>query len=276
MTKKNTVVSDASKFSQSSGRILLIDDDRSSIYLMSKILIDTGFAEPLTATSGKQARKMMKKDPCLVIFDVDLPDISGLQLLSEFRKNGLQFTAIIVSGNDDFKLVLNALENDAFWYLKKPLHKCEFLEVIRRAIILSDLTRKNQLFHRALVASMQQQYIVQTNSADSDLANIKASSFHGLSLAEIEQKAIIETLICCAGNKAKAARKLGISEKSIYNKMKKFKLAIPAISSVGDIANQGSNSEKINALDPIVTLTAIATPSAESELSYITSGIKKH
>ncbi|MCY2988190.1 MAG: sigma-54 dependent transcriptional regulator [Planctomycetota bacterium] len=46
----------------------------------------------------------------------------------------------------------------------------------------------------------------------------------GKTLDELEQQAILDTLGACGGNKAEAARRLGISEKSIYNKMKRFDL----------------------------------------------------
>ena len=48
------------------------------------------------------------------------------------------------------------------------------------------------------------------------------SALAGMTLEEIEAQAIIETLDACEGNKAKSARMLGISEKSIYNKMKRL------------------------------------------------------
>ncbi len=51
-----------------------------------------------------------------------------------------------------------------------------------------------------------------------------AFSFAGKTLADIEKLAIAETLDACRGNKAKAARKLGISERSIYNKLKRYNL----------------------------------------------------
>ena len=51
---------------------------------------------------------------------------------------------------------------------------------------------------------------------------VSRPSLGGYTLAEIEKSAIIETLELCGGNKSRAARSLGISEKSIYNKMKRF------------------------------------------------------
>lgn len=49
-------------------------------------------------------------------------------------------------------------------------------------------------------------------------------SFAGLTLAELEKRAIEDTLRACNGNKAKSARMLGISEKSIYNKMRRLEI----------------------------------------------------
>jgi len=45
----------------------------------------------------------------------------------------------------------------------------------------------------------------------------------GMTLAEIERHAILETLDACGGNKAQAARMLGVSEKTIYNKLKQYR-----------------------------------------------------
>lgn len=53
------------------------------------------------------------------------------------------------------------------------------------------------------------------------------NSLAGMTLEQIEREAIRQTLIRCEGNKAKSARMLGISEKSIYNKMKRLKLSWP-------------------------------------------------
>ena len=54
------------------------------------------------------------------------------------------------------------------------------------------------------------------------------SPLAGRTLADLEKQAIIDTLDLCRGNKAQTARVLGISEKSIYNKMRRHGLSKPA------------------------------------------------
>jgi DNA-binding NtrC family response regulator len=55
-------------------------------------------------------------------------------------------------------------------------------------------------------------------------ASAPATSLAGMTLDELERQAILDTLNACGGNKAETARRLGISEKSIYNKLKRFSL----------------------------------------------------
>ena len=62
----------------------------------------------------------------------------------------------------------------------------------------------------------------ENNAAETETRN--AYQLAGKTLEEIERDAIIATLEMLDGNKAKTARTLGISEKSIYNKMKRLKI----------------------------------------------------
>jgi len=73
-----------------------------------------------------------------------------------------------------------------------------------------------------------------------------ASSLVGSTLAEIERRAILETLAHCEGNKAEAARLLGVSLKTIYNKLEKLGLSSPSsIEDHKDAVKQSQVREKI-------------------------------
>jgi len=50
------------------------------------------------------------------------------------------------------------------------------------------------------------------------------SNLAGMTLAEIERRALIQTLHACKGNRVKTARQLGVSEKTVYNKIKQYNL----------------------------------------------------
>ena len=64
---------------------------------------------------------------------------------------------------------------------------------------------------------------IDSNGPDA-MVPAESMSLADMTLVEIETKAIVDTLEACGGNKARTARSLGISEKSIYNKMKRLGL----------------------------------------------------
>jgi DNA-binding NtrC family response regulator len=66
--------------------------------------------------------------------------------------------------------------------------------------------------------------IGQLRAVDRGSESAPERGFAGTTLAEIERRAIIDTLKACGGNRSKTARSLGVSEKTIYNKLKKYNL----------------------------------------------------
>jgi DNA-binding NtrC family response regulator len=249
-------------------KVLLIDDDRTSLHLMSRFLTSIGCNPPLVARTGKAAKKALKLDPSLIVLDIELPDGCGLGLLSELRKQNNHTPVIVVSSSTEFKNIIHALQDNVFWYLAKPINKFEFLGVVKRAFLFFNLVRQNSLLASSLNRVITQKaphgvsatsIIKKANNKSSILPSIELlrseqllreserdqqafQLFAGLSLEEIEQRALIETLASCKGNKAQAARKLGISEKSIYNKIKRFNIQISAKQSALDDKNEEASS----------------------------------
>ena len=84
----------------------------------------------------------------------------------------------------------------------------------------------------AVIRSMTLRAEPQCLSADdlmgmsAPVPSVAAASLGGLTLAEVERRAIVETLLLCGQRKAEAARVLGIAEKSIYNKMRRHGLIV--------------------------------------------------
>jgi DNA-binding NtrC family response regulator len=76
---------------------------------------------------------------------------------------------------------------------------------------------------------------VQLARDDGPLNPPKSFSLDGLTLREIERQAVTAALISCQGNKAKAARQLGVSEKTIHNMVRRLKLAQPEAGRNGSV-----------------------------------------
>lgn len=81
---------------------------------------------------------------------------------------------------------------------------------------LENILERAAIFHDGNGIKKQDIY------TENEIEDAKSFNFVGLTLAQIEHKAIVETLKFCEGSKAKAAKILGISQKSVYNKLAKI------------------------------------------------------
>jgi len=115
-------------------RILLIDDDAHLLDLLQDCLEEDGHLV-LKATKAKEALQLFQDiKPELVIIDIIMPQVDGLELLSQFKKFGFSFKSILLSGLNDDKLKQKAQEVGADLYLAKPVPVENFNEIIKKIL----------------------------------------------------------------------------------------------------------------------------------------------
>ena len=118
-------------------KIILIDDDK---FLLSNIKKHIHFEElnlELTGTyeNGKDALDIIKKNkPDIVISDIDMPGISGLELLDELGKLPKKPIVILLTGFDTIEYAKKAVLLKAFAYLTKPAFPPEITDTLRHAV----------------------------------------------------------------------------------------------------------------------------------------------
>ncbi|RUS47497.1 response regulator [Cohnella sp. AR92] len=94
-----------------------------------------GLTALYTAADGDEGLAIVEKEkPDLVITDIKMNRMSGLELIRQAREKGLFIRTIVISGYDDFDLVREALLLGAADYLLKPIQTAELLKVIRRTL----------------------------------------------------------------------------------------------------------------------------------------------
>lgn len=117
---------------------LLIVDDEIHIVNYIKYLIDwekIGFCEVFTTNKGTQAKEyILQEKPELVITDVQMPTVSGLDLATVINEKNLSTRVIILSGYSDFSYAQQAIRLGAVDYLVKPIRKADLLPVVKRAL----------------------------------------------------------------------------------------------------------------------------------------------
>ena len=137
---------------QEQGNILVVDDDRAMRTTLVANLEDQGHR--LNACgSGKEAIGLIQQDaPDLVISDLRLPDLGGLDVLHALKEQRAEAAFILVTGYATVDTAVEALNEGAYAYITKPFNMDQVHSVIRNALLQQRLVREN----RRLVASLQE------------------------------------------------------------------------------------------------------------------------
>ncbi len=117
-----------------SERILIVDDEKDIVEAIADILTLEGYAT-LKAYRGYDAVKIaLKEKPDLVILDVKMPIMDGMDTLHELRQKGFEKPVIIISGHGDVKTAVEAVRLGAFDFLEKPLSRNGLLIAVQNAV----------------------------------------------------------------------------------------------------------------------------------------------
>lgn len=112
-------------------RILVVDDNREFAKLLARDLLPQFGYEALTAFTGREALRLIAEEqPDLVLLDVQMPDISGIDVLKEIGSQKLQVPVVMVTAHGSESIAVKAFQLGAKDYLMKPLD----LDLARAAI----------------------------------------------------------------------------------------------------------------------------------------------
>jgi DNA-binding response OmpR family regulator len=102
-------------------RVLVVDDDPATVELLQDFLLAKGY-EVLTASDGAEALRTLKAErPHLVLLDVMMPKLDGLEVLRQVKALDPTVGVIMVTGVNEEAIGRKAMELGAFDYIVKPL-----------------------------------------------------------------------------------------------------------------------------------------------------------
>ena len=115
-------------------RILVVDDEEGARELFNTILTDEGY-EVTLANNGQDALSRMKNGAYdLVVTDIKMPGMDGLQLLQELRKTGSQADVIMVTAYGEVESYLKAMSLGAAEYINKPIRIKELKRIVHKVL----------------------------------------------------------------------------------------------------------------------------------------------
>jgi len=151
--------------------LLMVDDDEATRELFNRYLSGAGYLTTCVS-SGREALDLFAGNSFpLVLLDIDMPGMSGMDVLWELRNSDFPPTVIMVTGEDDPAVAANALELGACGYLVKPFEKNELLIYVAHALRLRELERKNREYRD----NLEQQVQDRTRQLEQALKDLKAS-----------------------------------------------------------------------------------------------------
>ncbi len=115
-------------------RILLVDDESEFVDTLAERLHLRGYHAE-TANDGETALHSIENDcPDLVVLDLKMPGLSGMEVLKEIRKNSKPVPVILLTGHGSTKEGIEGMRQGAYDYLIKPIDIDELIQVINVAV----------------------------------------------------------------------------------------------------------------------------------------------
>jgi len=115
-------------------KVLVIDDDELLLSLMQNILQIEGYTILSTADGPRGISLFKEERPDVVLLDIGLPSMNGLEVLRKIRSFDDKAKVIVVTGHGSAESVEVAYRSGAWDFVQKPFNNADFLKLIKAAI----------------------------------------------------------------------------------------------------------------------------------------------
>ena len=136
-----------------SGLVLLVDDDGTFRTVLSSELERIGLAVERAGTGEEAIAAVAKREPDVVLLDLELPDRNGLDVLRVLRETHPAAQVVMLTGHGSIDTAIEAIRRGAFDYVAKPCPLDELEVRIQRALERRALLTRTSLLERALTPS---------------------------------------------------------------------------------------------------------------------------
>jgi|SRR6056297_281401 len=130
--------------------ILIVDDEESIRQSLEGILKDEGFKTTFAANGGECLQMMNAEDPDLILLDIWMPGIDGLETLKKIKQTRSQQLVVMMSGHGTIETAIKATRLGAFDFIEKPLSLEKVLLSIENALKIGQLVAENNALKEKL------------------------------------------------------------------------------------------------------------------------------
>ena len=138
------------------------------------------FLEP--ACDGEEVlERIPEEKPDIILTDINMPFLSGLELLQKLQTEYPQIITIAVSGYDDFEKVKGVFTSGGLDYLLKPVGKEELIQVLKKAL---DVLEERENGRKQDEDNLLQEYKMSSFLEDSEYSALLSGKLYGLSMSQ--------------------------------------------------------------------------------------------
>ena len=220
-------------------RILVVDDEPDVRAGLAAVLEREGYAVELAAGGPQALARVAEGRLDLMVTDLRMPDLSGIELLRAVRQAGADMPVLVMTAHWTVEDAVTAMKLGAFDLLTKPFPPGDVLRLVARALETRtapattgerpgrpwrpDGSGEPRRIERAVLLALGGEL------AADDLVGHDVSiprlggSLAGLTVHEVERRLIFDTLERTRNNRTQAARLLGISIRTLRNKLATYR-----------------------------------------------------
>ena len=207
-------------------RILVAENDVATAREWSDLVTSLGFQARI-AEDGKRALDLVKAwDPHILILEWRLPKVSGLALLSTLDERGSHVPTILILDESETSAAARAVSLGVDDYLHKPSDPLHLRLRLKNLSDRLELAAENQRLRGLLEGREQEDLAGVADLAVEAKPGVGSDGTFeiklGTSLDEVERELILRTIGFSGGNKSRAAEILGVSLKTLYNRLDRY------------------------------------------------------
>jgi DNA-binding NtrC family response regulator len=129
---------------QKTPSLLIVEDDLRMRHMVQEILLGEGFEPELCSDSLEAARILDDGNTDIVITDLKMPHLDGMEILERARRGNPECLIILITGYGTVESAVEALQKGAYDYVQKPFEPDQLLLIVRRATEHVRLLRENR------------------------------------------------------------------------------------------------------------------------------------
>ena len=115
-------------------RVLVVDDDRALNHVLVEMLVASGYKAEGVGDGVSALRRLDREKFDLILLDIGLPKMNGLEVLKEIRKRKMTPRVVVMTADDTPETILKAVKDQAYHYIAKPAAPKTIVEVVDTAL----------------------------------------------------------------------------------------------------------------------------------------------